>query len=69
MKASILARLARVEDRLRPAALPHIDMSNLTDEELQTLSALPRDETELRALIESPEYDWMPLARILERLR
>jgi hypothetical protein len=67
MTAGLLTRLARVEARF-PAAPTRWDMSDLPDDELEMLTALPRDETKLRAHIEDPAYDWMLLARILERL-
>lgn len=68
MNAGFLARLARVESNLRPRAATY-DMSSLTDEELETLSSLPRDEVALQALFDSPEFDWIPVARIIERLK
>lgn len=68
MNAGILARLARVENSLRPAAATY-DMSSLTDTELKMLSSLPRDEGHLQALFDSPDFDWIPVARIIERLR
>jgi hypothetical protein len=67
MNAGIIARLARVESNLRPAAATY-DMSGLTDAELEMLSSLPRDEAALQALIETADFDWMPIARIIERL-
>lgn len=68
MNAGILARIARVESNLRPAAATY-DMSSLTDAELEMLSSLPRDEVDLQALLDSPDFDWIPVARIIERLR
>ena len=60
-------RLAVMESRPRPMPNP-LDLSMLTDHELETLTSLPHDPTALTALIESPEFDWMPLARIFDRL-
>ena len=68
MNAGFLARLARVEGNLRPAAATY-DMSSLTDAKLEMLSSLPRNEVALRALFDAPDFDWIPVTRIIERLR
>lgn len=67
MNAGIVARLARIESAFRTSTT-HYDMSGLTDEELEMLTSLPREEAALNDLLASPDYDWMPIARILERL-
>lgn len=67
MNAGIKSRLARVEDAFR-APVARYDMSGLTNEELEMLTSLPRDEAALNDLLASPDYDWMPIARVLERL-
>lgn len=61
-------RVAVMESRARPMP-SSLDLSMLTGHELDTLTSLPHDPTALTALIESPEFDWMPLARIFDRLR
>jgi hypothetical protein len=67
MNAGLIARLVRAEARFPPAPR-RWDMSGLRDDELEILATLPIDEAGLRALIEAPGYDWMPLARIIDRL-
>lgn len=67
MNAALKARIAKMESRARPMP-SSLDLSMLTGHELDTLTSLPHDPTALTALIDSPEFDWMPLARIFDRL-
>lgn len=63
------ARLAALE-AVYPITdgMRRLDMSILTNAELEVLTSLPRDEQALSALMNAPDYDWMPVARIIERL-
>lgn len=67
MNAKLIARVARIEALFPPVAR-RWDMSGLTVDELQIIESLPSTEAKLCAVIDAPGYDFIRLARIVDKL-